>query len=711
MPAPAPSGPPSAGGASTPLPADFPIGAPAAPRAPRELADDPDFPRLRQAAEARKTGLFPVARDLLAELVKRRPAWPPARRELILLHLATEEFAEAERLLVAETQRTPRDRWCWMSLGLARHRLGNARGEIECLLKGLEMKFESAAARRLFELQRDGEDFAGALETVALLRRHEDDLPLAVAHAQLLARLGRRNEALIACEQLIERRPAPLAALDQWVALFLADSNDPESVVERMQRHIDAGRDEPGFFHALSRGLHRMERNEEAIAALRRALAAEPGQVQWLYDLAVIQRQMGDIPGSQDSLERALAIEPSNPTALRVYGVEYKHTLGDEQMKRLHLAHAQIDRIRPDRQVELHFALAKAYEDVNELPAAFAHYENAGRLQGRLTPYRHAASEGLLRLTRTNVNRATYDKARELGYDSDRPVFVLGMPRSGTSLAEQIIASHPEAHGAGELKLLHRVLDGVTVNGKTIHTGSEPGAIPTFIPGVDLECKTLSLHARGERYVQALDALAKAAGRDAKRVVDKMPGNYYWTGLIPFILPGARIVHTRRHPVDTCLSIYRIYFPDGMPWSYDQRNLGRVYRAYHDHMRYWETTLPEGFMLSVRYEQVVADLETQARGIIAHIGLPWDEACLKFYETERPVKTASLGQVRQPIYTTSVGRWRKYEPWLKPLLAELGTLPREYEEELHAAQRAAAGVASEADPQAGEAAPDAVQRA
>ena len=119
-----------------------------------------------------------------------------------------------------------------------------------------------------------------------------------------------------------------------------------------------------------------------------------------------------------------------------------------------------------------------------------------------------------------------------------------------------------------------------------------------------------------------------------------------------------------------------------MPWSYDLTNLGKVYRAYHEHMQHWEKTSPEGFMLSVRYEDVVADLERQARAIIAHIGLEWNDACLRFYETERPVKTASLAQVRQPIYTTSVGRWKKYEPYLKPLLAELGPLVRAYEEEL-----------------------------
>jgi tetratricopeptide (TPR) repeat protein len=653
-------------------------------------ANDPDFAKLQQAANARKQGLIPLARETLAEVIKRRPGWPPVRRELIMLHIAAEEFAEAEALLLPETRRTAKDRWVWMTLGLARSRIGNSKGEIECLGKALEIEFDTLPARRMFELQRDTQDFAGALDTVALLRRKEDSEVLAVAHAQLLARLNRRNEALIACEQLMDRVPAPGAAVEQWVALYLAERNDPLPVIEMFEKKIAAGRTEPVFYHGLSRGLHRADRNTEAIAALHTALKGEPNQLQWWYDLSVLQRQMGDVPASQQSLEHAITLDPMNATALRVFGVEHKHVYDELPTRRLNVALASVDRFKPEKKVELHFAVAKAREDVGELEAAFGHYETAGRLQAQLTPYRHAASEGLLKLLRLNTSRATYERAKDLGSPSHKPVFVLGMPRSGTTLAEQIIASHPEAHGAGELKLLHRVLDGVVINGKPIQTGDQQGNIPTYIPGVDLTCTGLSLRERGDRYVQALDALARAAGIPAaKRVVDKMPGNYYWSGTIPFILPQARLVHTRRHPVDTCVSIYRIFFPDGMPWSYNQIDLGKVYRSYHEHMKHWETTLPEGFMISVVYERVVADVEREARRIIAHIGLEWNDACLKFYETERPVKTASLSQVRQPIYNSSVGRWKKYEAYLKPLLNELGPLVREYEDELAAASGSA----------------------
>src|SRR5262249_25330767 len=238
------------------------------------------YPKLQQAANARKQGLLPLARETLGELIKRRPGWVPARRELVLLHLAAEEFAEAEKLLLIETRRAPKERWSWMTLGLARSRTGNAKGEIECLHNALELQFESGAARRLFELQRDSGDLAGALDTVALLRRKEESEALAVAHCQLLARLKRRNEALVACEQLMERVPAPPGAVEQWTALFLAERNEPDPVIDYFAGKIAQGRKEPAFYHGMSRGLHRAERNSEAIAALRTSLEGEPKHVQ-----------------------------------------------------------------------------------------------------------------------------------------------------------------------------------------------------------------------------------------------------------------------------------------------------------------------------------------------------------------------------------------------------------------------------------------------
>ena len=486
----------------------------------------------------------------------------------------------------------------------------------------------------------------------------------------------------------MDRQPPVPTAAEQWGAILLGERNQPEVVIADINKRLKAGRDEAVFHALLSRANNRMDKSKDSVAALKKALKINPKNRQWWYDLAVQQRQMGAIEESQVSFREAIELDPLDGTTLRVYGSEHKYKQDDPVFKRINQALASLDMLPKPKQVELHYAAAKAYEDIGELDTAFSHYRNGGRKQTELSPYKHAGSSGLLKTLRMGMRPAVYEGIKDAGDPNPKPVFVLGMPRSGTTLAEQIIASHPQAFGAGELKLLHRVLDGISVNGNRIQTSSDPGVIPTYIPGVDLNCTKLGFRERGERYVQAITTLAKSGGKpDALRVVDKMPGNYFWTGLVPFVLPGAKIIHTRRHPMDTCLSNYRIFFPDGMPWSYDLRNLGKCYRIYHEHMQHWESNMPPDTLLSIRYEETVADLESMARRVLDHIGLDWDPNCLKFYETERPVKTASLGQVRQPIYTSSVGRWRKYEQYLKPLLDEIGPLVESYEEELEASSR------------------------
>ena len=466
--------------------------------------------------------------------------------------------------------------------------------------------------------------------------------------------------------------------------MYLGNKNNPEGLLEKIQPIYDSGYEDPHLFIAMGRLFHRMDKNGEAIGYIKKAIAINDQNYHWWYDLSLIQRQNGDINESQASLMRALKVDPLNPTGIRVHGVEHKYTYGDEASLQLNLAHAHFDAFKDQGKVELNFALAKAHEDYNELRTAFKYYENAGKLQSKILPYWHPGTVGLLKMTRDRVGPPTYENFKEPRCESDKPVFILGMPRSGTSLVEQVIASHKETFGAGELKLLHRVLDGVTINGRMIETSQDEGVIPTFIPGVDVsKCRTLPFKDRGDLYLKAVEAIAESAGNtSAKRIIDKMPGNYFWTGVIPFILPNAKIVHTQRHPLDNCLSLYRIFFPDGMPWSYDLRNLGKVYRTYFEHMTYWESNLPKGMMHTINYEVMVENFNEEAKKIIAHIGLPWDDACLKFYETDRQVKTASLNQVRKPIYSTSVGRWKKYEEYLKPLIQELGPLIKVYDDKI-----------------------------
>jgi hypothetical protein len=252
-----------------------------------------------------------------------------------------------------------------------------------------------------------------------------------------------------------------------------------------------------------------------------------------------------------------------------------------------------------------------------------------------------------------------FARLRGLGDPSTMPVFVLGMPRSGTTLIEQILASHPKVTGAGELSALRLSVENA-------------GPFPAWIEALDCaNAPEEKLRACGQSYLARVAPLAEGRAH----VIDKMPGNFMYAGLIPLILPGAKIIHVRRNPVDTCLSCYTKLFGGQQPFAYDQTELGIFYGQYERLMSHWRGLLNDDCFIEVEYEAVVDDLETQARRLIEFLGLPWDDACLNFHENRRVVRTASVNQVRKPIYRTSKGRWHAYAPYLGPLLETLDITP------------------------------------
>jgi hypothetical protein len=231
------------------------------------------------------------------------------------------------------------------------------------------------------------------------------------------------------------------------------------------------------------------------------------------------------------------------------------------------------------------------------------------------------------------------------------------MPRSGTTLTEQILASHPKVHGAGELTALQRMLNSVA--GPDRKLLGYPQMMSALLPQ--------DLATLGRAYVERLAALAQGK----PRVVDKMPANFQFAGLVHLMLPNARIIHCRRDPIDVCLSCYSKNFSERKDFAYDLRELGLYYRAYEALMAHWRGLLPPERFIEVDYEAVVDDLEGQARRLVAFCGLDWDEACLDFHQTSRQVRTASVNQVRRPIYRSSLARWKPYEHHLAPLIEAL----------------------------------------
>jgi tetratricopeptide (TPR) repeat protein len=302
--------------------------------------------------------------------------------------------------------------------------------------------------------------------------------------------------------------------------------------------------------------------------------------------------------------------------------------------------------------LELHFALGKAYADLDRHEQALRHLQEGNALKRKQVNYDEKATLQRLRDIAAVFSAELIRRNAGLGDPSTESVFIVGMPRSGTTLVEQVLASHPKVFAAGEVLHFTQATEAVT-------------AFPEGIPSLGAE----QLREIGARYAKSVRGLAPAA----ERITDKLPANFRFAGLIHLALPNARIIHIQRDPIDTCLSCFSKIFTGDQPFSYDLGELGRFYRAYDALMAHWRRVLPDGTMLEVQYEKLVADFEAQARRIVAYSGLEWNERCLEFHETVRPVRTASAVQVRQPLYRHSVGRWRAYEPWLGPLIEALGS--------------------------------------
>jgi tetratricopeptide (TPR) repeat protein len=376
-----------------------------------------------------------------------------------------------------------------------------------------------------------------------------------------------------------------------------------------------------------------------------------------------VLKELGQLQDAQDAYLHALALDPDIAGVYVNLADSKTFKPGDPHLETMEALAAKTDGLSKTDRFQLDFALGKAYADIKEHNRSFKHLlaGNAGK-RSTIT-YDEKSTFTLFDRIEAAFTRELIE-AKSAGGDPARsPIFVLGMPRSGTTLVEQIIVSHPAAYGAGELQTFNDVV--LTVRGPDGNTIPYPEFVPAASPA--------ALKQIGTRYLALVRELTE---RDrpaaAERITDKMPSNYYFAGLIHLALPNAVIIHTVRDPVDTCISCFSKLFSAEQSHTYDLGELGRYYKRYEQLMAHWRRVLPAGRILDVRYEDVVADLEGQARRIIAHCGLPWDDRCLAFHKTDRPVRTASATQVRKPIYKSAIGRWRVYEPHLGPLLEALG---------------------------------------
>ena len=438
----------------------------------------------------------------------------------------------------------------------------------------------------------------------------------------VLVDLGRFEEATAALEQALVLDPTSFDAI-KLLGRIAFMRGELDAALANYLRALQLKADSADLHNSTGHVLHALGRFHEASHAYLNALALEPNNARIYLNLADTKTFTKDDPHLQTM--QTLARDASMPGSERMY---------------------------------LYFALGKAFADLNDHARAFEYLLQGNALKRAQISYDEVTTLALFERTKALFTPALMKKRARHGQRSHLPVFILGMPRSGSSLVEQILASHPRVFGAGELTTLEDVI-------------REERASRNLLPYPDCiaTLDTASVAQIGARYLAEVQRLAPTC---ATRVTNKMPSNFLFIGLIHMTLPNARIIHTVREPVETCISCFSKLFALEHNYTYDLAELGRYYRGYQRLMAHWHQALPPGRILDVHYEDVVADLERQARRIIAHCGLNWDERCLAFHQTDRPVRTASAMQVRRPIYTNSIRRQRVYETFLEPLRSALG---------------------------------------
>jgi len=475
-----------------------------------------------------------------------------------------------------------------------------------------------------------------------------------------LHELKRFEEALASYDRALTVRPDYAEALYNR-GLILHELKRFEEALASYDRALTV---RPAYAQALyNRGntLHELKRFEEALASYDRALTVRPAYAQAQNKFGMTLVELGHLSEARAALEQAVELAPCKVQYRFDLGNITRFVAGDPHLAALEKLAADNATLSIGDRIQLHFTLGKAYEDVGRHAEAFSQWLDGNALKRQQIMYNEAATLGGLDSVRAAFTSDLIRTWQNVGNPSPVPVFIVGMARSGSTLVEQILASHPQVFGGGERK--HFPFDGAVKGSKT-----KFGSAATY-PELVSDMTDEDFRDLGARYLAEIERLAP----ESIHITDKTLGNFMFAGLIHLALPNAPIIHTVRDPVDTCLSCFSKLFIEGQyHHTYDLAELGRYYRHYQALMLHWHHVLPAGRILDVRYEDVVADLEGQARRVVAHCGLDWDPRCLAFHQTQRSILTASAAQVRQPIYSSAVGRWRVHKETLQPLLMELG---------------------------------------
>jgi tetratricopeptide (TPR) repeat protein len=646
---------------------------------------------MQRAMRFQKQGRLDKAAEAYQAILAGQPTHFEAAHQLGIVRYQQGLYAEALHYLNEAVSLNPSDIGVLSNFGVILQSLGQASDALACYDKVLAINPDLPEAlynrgNALRQLKRPEEALANFDRAIAIRPQ------FAEAHnnrGNALRELDRPEDALASYDNALAIKPRLVDALYNRGSL-LKELNRPDEAPASYKKALGINPNSAEAHTACGNLLESLNRSGEALASYKRAIAINPKAADAYimrgdllkkldrpeealasYDKAVavnpdhavahdrrglVLVELGRLTEARSAHEKAIALAPGKAPFYYNLTAVAQLTPGDPLARAMKKLSRDIASLDWEEQITLHFALARTFANNGDYKRSFQHLLDGNALKRKHVLYDESATladcDSLRAIFTSKLMRANDG----LGEPSRAPVFVLGMPRSGSTLVEQLLSSHPKVFGAGE-------------SPEFLNAAVEFGGPALHLSGENAEMLGDQLRQIGASYMRRIGGTAPAA----ERIVNKMPDNFRLAGLIHLALPNARIIHTRRDLVDTCVSCFSTLFvSENVPFTYDLAELGRYYRAYDSLMGHWHDVLPPNVMLDIQYEDLVADIEGQARRMIRHCGLEWDPRCLDFHRTERPVRTASAVQVRQPVYKTSVNRWRKYEPFLGPLFSALG---------------------------------------
>ena len=474
------------------------------------------------------------------------------------------------------------------------------------------------------------------------------------AASELLLRLGRADEAVNAI-----RRAMDLAGTDEFYQAHMINClliNGQSTTALEMAKHmLEQTLHSPFACDTLNRVFTALGELNSAAAMAQRAAVLAPNEVHFLFNLATAQRAMGNMQEAENIYDRIIALRPMDFEAYKNRSDLRTQTRDNNHIDQLQKAQANVKDWQGE--VYLYSALAKEQEDIEDYEASFAALAHANRTRRAHMHYDVSNDVETMRALRQHY---ALPPLHRQGCRTSEPIFILGLPRTGSTLLERILGMHSEVFAAGELQNFAMVMMKAVQSQYPNETLNRTDRIR-----VSTE---LDYTALGEDYIRS----TRPRTGHCRHFIDKMPNNFLYLGLIHRALPNAKIIHLTRHPMDACFAIFKTLFKQAYPFSYDLDDLARYYCAYAELMQHWRSTLP-GFVLDIAYEDLVQTPEQQLRRITEFCGLPWQTQLMEFHHNSAPTNTASASQVRQPIYVNSLQKWRHYEKQLTPLYKALET--------------------------------------